>query len=58
MLYGYTGTTMKIPDEILYMGGGFAATKSLKFIILEGYGDLEDRPLIEEGIEWYKREWD
>lgn len=56
-MYGYTGIAMNIPEEILYMGGGFAQTKDLEFIFLEGYGDLEDQPLIKEGIEWYKREY-
>ena len=55
MLYGYAGTAMGIPEEMLYMGGGYAATW-IKFIILEDYGDGEDRPLIKEGIEWYKKQ--
>ena len=57
MLYGYAGTAMNIPEEILYMGGGYAITKNLEFLILDEYGDGEDRPLIKEGIEWYKREY-
>jgi len=57
MLYGYAGTAMKIPEEILYICGGLVATKSLEFIFLKDYGDGEDRPLIKEGIEWYKKQY-
>ena len=55
MLYGYAGTAMGIPEEMLYMGGGYAVA-GFEFIILEYYGDGEDRPLIKEGSEWYKKE--
>ena len=56
ILYGYTGTAMNIPEEILYIGGGYAAV-GLEFVFYEGYGDLEDRDAIKEGIEWYKSEY-
>ena len=33
ILYGYAGTAMNIPEEILYMGGGYAITKNLEFLL-------------------------
>ncbi len=54
--YGYVGTAMGLPPEVLYMGGGFANKKGISLELFKGpyYGDkADDHCAVKFGIDLY-----
>lgn len=54
--YGFIGSLLGFEEEILYMGGGYAAHKSIPKILLDPpfYGDsVNDHFSIKRGIDMY-----
>lgn len=54
--YGYVGTAMGLPPEVLYMGGGFANKKGISLELFKGpyYGDnADDHCTVKFGIDLY-----